>query len=175
MLDPRNKGLDFLGDDSEKQLTIQRLHDEFSKLEEQTSELSIHPTPTNTESSMRSHKGYLQQRQLKRKKKDKSVSDSQILDEISSYLLLPSAPSTEDPLGWWKKHLDKFPKLARIARKYLAIPATSVSSERLFSDAGNLISSKRTSLDPALVSKMLFLKRNMNTMQVFAPEWNSET
>ncbi|CAG8706944.1 5843_t:CDS:2 [Rhizophagus irregularis] len=62
----------------------------------------------------------------------------------------------------------------RIAQKYLAVPATSVSSERLFSDAGNLINTKRTSLDTNLAAKMLFLKRNLNTMHAFASEWNDE-
>ncbi|EXX50412.1 hypothetical protein RirG_271130 [Rhizophagus irregularis DAOM 197198w] len=61
-----------------------------------------------------------------------------------------------------------------IAQKYLAVPATSVSSERLFSDAGNLINTKRTSLDTNLAAKMLFLKRNLNTMHAFASEWNDE-
>jgi len=54
----------------------------------------------------------------------------------------------------------------------LAIPATSVSSERLFSDAGNLINAQRTCLNTNLVEKMLFLKRNMNVMNIFAPNWN---
>jgi hypothetical protein len=52
-----------------------------------------------------------------------------------------------------------------------AIPATSVASERLFSDAGHLISPLRNRLNPALVAKMLFLKRHMKIMEVFAPDW----
>ncbi|GBC17767.2 zinc finger BED domain-containing protein 1-like [Rhizophagus irregularis DAOM 181602=DAOM 197198] len=57
----------------------------------------------------------------------------------------------------------------------IILPATSVSSERLFSDAENLINTKRTSLDTNLAAKMLFLKRNLNTMHVFASEWDDET
>ena len=48
-----------------------------------------------------------------------------------------------------------------MARKYLTIPATSTSSERLFSDAGNIMTSKRTSLNPMLFERILFLKRNL--------------
>ncbi|CAG8489638.1 6380_t:CDS:2 [Cetraspora pellucida] len=77
---------------------------------------------------------------------------------------------TENPLSWWKVNSSKFTKLFKIAQKYLGIPATSVSCERLFSHASNLISAKRTSLDPALVGQMLFLKRNINTISIFAPE-----
>jgi hypothetical protein len=47
-----------------------------------------------------------------------------------------------------------------MARIYLAAPATSTLSERLFSDAGNLLSAKRNRLDPELFKYMIFLKRN---------------
>jgi hypothetical protein len=94
-----------------------------------------------------------------------------VYDEVTNYLSLPLALETEDPLDWWKMCSQNFPKLAKFARKYLAIPATSVSSERLFSDAGNLISAKRTNLDTKLAGQMLFLKRNVKTIKVFAPGW----
>ncbi|CAG8688187.1 8905_t:CDS:2, partial [Cetraspora pellucida] len=51
LLDPHYKDLDFLYDDSEKQLIIQRLRNEFSELKEQASELSTCPTLSNTESA----------------------------------------------------------------------------------------------------------------------------
>jgi hypothetical protein len=79
----------------------------------------------------------------------------------------------ENPLEWWGRNAQNFPILTQLARKYLAIPATSVASERLFSDAGHLISPLRNRLNPALVGKMLFLKRNMKVMEVFAPNWNN--
>jgi hypothetical protein len=47
-----------------------------------------------------------------------------------------------------------------MARIFLAIPATSTSSERLFSDAGNLLTSKRSNIDSELFKRMIFLKRN---------------
>ena len=46
-------------------------------------------------------------------------------------------------------------------RKYLTISAISTSSERLFSDAENIMISKRTSLNPILFERILFLKRNL--------------
>ncbi|GBC35432.2 zinc finger BED domain-containing protein 1-like [Rhizophagus irregularis DAOM 181602=DAOM 197198] len=58
---------------------------------------------------------------------DKSYSSTPIVDEITNYLTLPLALETENPLIWWKLRLQMFPKLARISRKYLAVPATSVS------------------------------------------------
>ena len=41
-----------------------------------------------------------------------------------------------DPLMWWKQHQQEFPRLARMTRQYLAVPASSASPERLFSSVG---------------------------------------
>ena len=97
-----------------------------------------------------------------------------LCDEVTNYLSLPLVSETEDPLDWWRMRSQNFPKLAKFAHKYLAIPAIFVSNERLFSDAGNLISAKRTNLDTKLAGQMLFLKRNIKTMKVFAPEWDED-
>jgi len=43
----------------------------------------------------------------------------------------------ESPLVWWKNNITRYPIL-RLAKKYLAIPATSVPSERAFSIAGHI-------------------------------------
>ncbi|KAF9970567.1 hypothetical protein BGZ75_002245, partial [Mortierella antarctica] len=40
-----------------------------------------------------------------------------------------------DPLGWWCVNKQRYPRLAVLARRFLAIPGTSVPSEQLFSDA----------------------------------------
>jgi hypothetical protein len=52
-----------------------------------------------------------------------------------------------------------------MARIFLAIPATSTSSERLFSDAGNLLTSKRSNIDSELFKRMIFLKRNATKVE----------
>ena len=94
----------------------------------------------------------------------KETISSTVEDEITIYFLMPIARENKNPLDWWKAKQEIFPILSIIARKYLSIPATSVASERLFSDAGNHVTAKRNSLDTNLLAKMLFLKRNMQTM-----------
>ncbi|CAB5349091.1 unnamed protein product [Rhizophagus irregularis] len=108
---------------------------------------------------------------------EKSTASSTIADEITTYFLLPVARENKNPLNWWKTKKENFPILSIIAQKYLGIPATSVASERLFSDAGNHITAKRSLLDPGLVGKMVFLKCNMQTMDhinVFPPDLEVE-
>ena len=95
---------------------------------------------------------------MKHKKQVNQSAPTIVNDEISNYLAMPIALENENPLDWWQARVAVFPKLSQLARKYLGIPASSVSSERLFSHANNLITAKRTRLDTKLVGKMLFLK-----------------
>jgi hypothetical protein len=66
-------------------------------------------------------------------------------------------PKPTDPLQWWKKKQDQFPILAKLARVYLAVPATSAPSERVFSKANHIISKTRCRLDPAKAGRMIWL------------------
>ncbi|CAG8510961.1 12761_t:CDS:2 [Cetraspora pellucida] len=63
--------------------------------------------------------------------------------------------------------LDEFPILSLLAHKYLCIPATSVPCERLFSDAGNLITPQHTRLSSKTIGKILFFKRNAEHLSRF--------
>jgi hypothetical protein len=54
------------------------------------------------------------------------------------YLQLPRLDMDEYPLKWWQTEQLKFPMLFLIAKKYLCIFATSVTSERIFSTGGNI-------------------------------------
>ena len=50
-------------------------------------------------------------------------------------------------LKWWKEHHCRLPTIAKIAKKLLCIPATTMASERLFSTAGHVINTKKACLD----------------------------
>ncbi|CAJ0908202.1 6807_t:CDS:2, partial [Entrophospora sp. SA101] len=79
------------------------------------------------------------------------TNSSSINDSNSNTNRTKPANKDTDVLAWWKAHQKQFPRLACIARDYLSIPATSTSSERLFSSSKNMITDKRCKLAPKTV------------------------
>ncbi|KAL3971429.1 mitogen-activated protein kinase binding protein 1 [Sarotherodon galilaeus] len=69
-------------------------------------------------------------------------------------------PRDNDPLTLWKNNAARFPTLATLAKSYLAVPATSTPSERLFSVAGNIVTKKRASLTAEHAEMLTFLHSN---------------
>ena len=63
----------------------------------------------------------------------------------------------DNPLAWWKQHGHLFPTLSRLARRYLATPATSCPVERLFSVAGQVDSSRRANLSSDNLTLLVFM------------------
>ena len=63
-------------------------------------------------------------------------------------------------LQWWKDNKAAFPKLYRVSKAVLSIPASSSDDEGNFSDAGSKISAKRTRLLPETVDSLLMLRSN---------------
>ena len=82
--------------------------------------------------------------------------------ELASYILEPVISRLNNPLQWWKLHSTKYPILAQVAKKILAIQATSTPSERLWSKAGELCNAKRSQLGAKLIDKILFCNHNKN-------------
>ena len=68
------------------------------------------------------------------------------------------------PLEWWANAEHKYPLIAKFAKHMLAIPATSVPSERIFSTAGDVITASRASLKPKNVDMLIFLKKNADLL-----------
>ena len=63
-------------------------------------------------------------------------------------------------LEWWKIHAECLPLLSKLARKYLAIPASSTKSDQVFSAGGRVVTSSRTSLEPGKVEALVVINRN---------------
>jgi hypothetical protein len=60
-------------------------------------------------------------------------------DELRRYQQFPNQKlhnddsSHKNPLDWWQQNKEEFPRLAKLARKYLSIPATSAAAGKVFS------------------------------------------
>ena len=67
----------------------------------------------------------------------------------------------QPPLLWWNSCKGRYPLLVQLAKKYLAIPATSVPCERVFSAAGHVVNEKRSCLLPTNVNMLVFLAENL--------------
>ena len=80
--------------------------------------------------------------------------------EVIQYKMFKNISVEECPLDCRKLHEAKFPLISTVARSLLAIPGTSVPSERVFSTAGDIITASRACLKSHHVDKMLFLKKN---------------
>lgn len=61
-------------------------------------------------------------------------------------------------MEFWKINSQKYPILSILARRYLAIPATSVPSERIFSQEDDIITKKRNSLHSDTFKWIMCLK-----------------
>lgn len=100
-----------------------------------------------------------------------SGSDSQseyvsvVINELRVYLSIPLVDRTHNPITWWKENKINFPLLSKLAKKYLSAPATSVYSERLFSEAGNIYEETRSRLLPRNAEKLLFLHHNLDKVK----------
>ena len=87
----------------------------------------------------------------------KSVSNIEI--ELTRYREALRLKRTLDPLKWWNENERNFPHLAKLAKKYLAILATSVPSERVFSKAGEIVSARRSRIKSKHVDMLIFLNK----------------
>ena len=84
-----------------------------------------------------------------------------IIIEVNSYLNQKRYKSEDfDLLGWWRDNENHYPYVAKTAKHYLCIPATSVTSERAFFTANNIVTKTRNRLDPKNVEILTFLKNN---------------
>ena len=64
------------------------------------------------------------------------------------------------PEDLWKKLESTFPLLAKLARRFLCIQATSAASERVWSDIGGIIGPHSAHIDSILAAQIAFLRHN---------------
>lgn len=80
-------------------------------------------------------------------------------EKIESYLPEPLLQRNADIYSYWNS--SPYPTLRRTVLKYLSAPPTSITSEQLFSAAGQMYSDRRNNLRGENVHKLLFLAYNI--------------
>lgn len=81
-------------------------------------------------------------------------------NELEKYLKENCINKNACPLIWWAENNKRYPMISKLAKKYLCIPSTSTPSERAFSTAGNIITSKRNCLAGETAKWLIFLSHN---------------
>lgn len=88
-----------------------------------------------------------------------SVEDQDHTEDVR-YLSTPTCPNVMSA-AYWLNAQESFPTLAKLARRYLSIPASSACVERLFSVCGAIIRARRARLGAKTVEALLFhMERN---------------
>ena len=92
----------------------------------------------------------------------------QMKDEVKKYFRSASAPEDKDPLTWWSEHEQDNPRLSKLARRLLATPGSNAGVERMFSDAGRLVTKARAALQADTTVDLLFLYENRHLIDTDA-------
>ena len=83
--------------------------------------------------------------------------------ELTKYIdLIPTNRPEIELFEWWAAREAQFPNLCKLANQFLAIPASSVSGEFVFSKSIETFVSKRSSscVDDSDMDKMIFMNHN---------------
>lgn len=158
-LDPRFKALQFL-DSSERKEVFANIETEAATLTHESTDHLLNEEPPTPKLPRGEQLMYL----LKDIVKDSSVVDIPISDraakEVTRYISEEEGVDC-GPLKWWTSAHSRFPLLSQLAKKYLAVPATSVPSERAFSIAGHIVQERRSCLLPENINMLVFLSSNL--------------
>ena len=79
-----------------------------------------------------------------------------VKNELLQYLADKPPSRDTQPLLWWKTNKHQFSRLAKVARSWLCIPATSTPSERLFSKQAQLFQRREILLNPKMLMSFYF-------------------
>ncbi|CAF3622568.1 unnamed protein product [Rotaria socialis] len=93
---------------------------------------------------------------------------SQTKDEVDVYidLQLKDNEIYTNPLTFWQQHEYTFPHLSKFARKIFAVPCSSAAVEREFSAAGQLVTQRRSNIEPSTINDILFLRSIENSKRL---------
>ena len=91
------------------------------------------------------------------------TSKEMVDDEFRRYLAAESTNwRVNNVMEWWSTNEGHFPNIAKMALKYLGIPASSTPSERVFLQLKIILDRKRWRMDADRLERILLLRCNKN-------------
>ena len=82
-------------------------------------------------------------------------------NEILLYDQLQEVAANDDPLALWRENESCFLLLAKLAKRYLCMAATSVACERVFSTSGGIVNARCNRLTAENVDMLTFWGKNL--------------
>jgi len=82
-------------------------------------------------------------------------------EELDAYISEPCIPPAECPLSWWTDNRHRYPLIADVARRLLSVPATAVSSRRLYTKEFEELLDKRNAVAPQKAKEVMFIMENL--------------
>ncbi|CAF1634855.1 unnamed protein product [Didymodactylos carnosus] len=136
----------------------------------ETATVATPPSQKPKQSATTSVTSFLQAARSSNSSTQKARKSCTISEQLAVYRSLATAEFVEicdrgkkpDVMLFWQSNIDKIPFLAKLAKRYLATPSTSVPSESAFSMAGYLARKQRARLTPQNLSDSVFLKDKFN-------------
>ena len=116
-----------------------------------------HDLPYSSSDDERENADYLMRNRLRQQR----PSLTELVKQVDRYAVSPTIERSKNPLIFWKEERLHYPNIARVVRRYLSCPASSVYSERLFSEAGNIFEEHRSRLLPRNGERLLFLHHDI--------------
>ena len=104
---------------------------------------------------------------------DMTLLDEKINQELLNYKATKLTREQKEHthlLTWWRDNKIQYPCLVEAVKALLHTPATSVPSERIFSEAGYIARARRSRILPRNLNKFIFIKKNMK----YIPELTKE-
>ena len=84
---------------------------------------------------------------------------------VNTYLKEPLISyQVGNPYMWWHANGHRYALLSEVAKRYLSAPPSSVSSERVFSGAGNIYDDHRCRLTADKAEMLLTIKYNLKVV-----------
>ena len=173
-LDPRVRTLDWLSHDKKEQL-FEHLKDLCVAQSDKDDEPNGKRLRIENETSDLTNEDFDGLIKISEPSIDVDI-DYSIEQEIGLYRQEPSlGMGFKEPLQWWRTNQYRYPHLTRVMLQMLHIPASSVSSERVFSTAGNIYKN-REHLTPENANMMVFLYHNYSkTKNAVHLKWDDAT